>query len=259
VEDVAGPPLLVDAAKEAVAQWLYQPTVMNGKPVATLTSITVHFHLNSSEAANPGQSALAGVIDSSGISVQPGSGFRHRTPVLHAAGSFAVGTVELEAALDANGEVSDVRALSGPVELRKPAIESVLQWHYLPETSSPVRISIQFDSRSDSTAETGAPREIGPVAGNQPAEDFTAGVLKSFQFAGVELAAQAQLRARIPFREGDVIHRSDIEKIQAAVLDFDQHLLVQTTGQMAGPDPHRDLVFRIRPVSAPATLLTQRN
>ena len=38
----------------------------------------------------------------------------------------------VEATLDAKGEVSDARVISGPEELRKEALASVLQWHYQP-------------------------------------------------------------------------------------------------------------------------------
>jgi len=40
------------------------------------------------------------------------------------------GTVVVEATLDADGVVNDARVLSGPLELRKAALESVLQWHF---------------------------------------------------------------------------------------------------------------------------------
>ena len=42
------------------------------------------------------------------------------------------GDVDLEVTLDDRGEVSDARVLSGPDELRKAALESVLNWHYSP-------------------------------------------------------------------------------------------------------------------------------
>ncbi len=45
---VSGPPLLVQAAIDAVRQWRYQPTLLNGKPVSVETTITVIFTLNGS-------------------------------------------------------------------------------------------------------------------------------------------------------------------------------------------------------------------
>jgi protein TonB len=42
---VSGHPLLINAAMDAVKQWVYQPFVFNGKPVAVDTVITVKFHM----------------------------------------------------------------------------------------------------------------------------------------------------------------------------------------------------------------------
>jgi protein TonB len=44
---VSGHPLLVQAAFDAVEQWKYQPTLLNGTPVAIEMQITVHFRLGS--------------------------------------------------------------------------------------------------------------------------------------------------------------------------------------------------------------------
>ena len=40
---LSGPPLLIAAAMEAVQQWRYQPTLLNGDPVEVLTDIDVNF------------------------------------------------------------------------------------------------------------------------------------------------------------------------------------------------------------------------
>jgi len=41
-----GHPLLVEAAVEAVRQWRYSPTLLNGEPVQVLSTVNVHFVLN---------------------------------------------------------------------------------------------------------------------------------------------------------------------------------------------------------------------
>jgi periplasmic protein TonB len=43
---IEGNPLLVPDTVEAVKQWRYRPTLLNGKPVEVLTTITVNFTLN---------------------------------------------------------------------------------------------------------------------------------------------------------------------------------------------------------------------
>jgi protein TonB len=42
---VSGPPLLIKAATDAVREWRYQPTMLNGQPVEVETTIDVVFNL----------------------------------------------------------------------------------------------------------------------------------------------------------------------------------------------------------------------
>jgi TonB family protein len=46
VTPVEGHPLLVAAAQDAVKQWVYKPTLLNGHPVEVATTVTVPFELN---------------------------------------------------------------------------------------------------------------------------------------------------------------------------------------------------------------------
>jgi protein TonB len=43
---ISGHPLLVKAAVDAVMQWVYRPTILNGQPVEVQAPITVNFILN---------------------------------------------------------------------------------------------------------------------------------------------------------------------------------------------------------------------
>jgi protein TonB len=43
---VRGHPLLVTAAREAILQWRYRPTTLNGEPVEVITNILVNFTLS---------------------------------------------------------------------------------------------------------------------------------------------------------------------------------------------------------------------
>jgi protein TonB len=43
---LSGHPLLVNAAVEAVRQWIYKPTTLNGDPVEVIAPIDVHFTLS---------------------------------------------------------------------------------------------------------------------------------------------------------------------------------------------------------------------
>jgi TonB family protein len=60
------------------------------------------------------------------------------------------GTVVVEATLDADGVVSDARVLSGPPELRKAALQSVLQWHFTHDAAGSTRqVGIAFQLPAD--------------------------------------------------------------------------------------------------------------
>jgi TonB family protein len=45
IETISGPPLLARAAEEAVAQWRYVPTLVDGNPVNVVTTVSLEFHL----------------------------------------------------------------------------------------------------------------------------------------------------------------------------------------------------------------------
>jgi TonB family protein len=49
LELVSGHPLMVEAARQAVMQWLYKPTILNGQPVEVVTQIDVVFALSGAE------------------------------------------------------------------------------------------------------------------------------------------------------------------------------------------------------------------
>jgi len=46
VEVLDGPPLLRQAAKDAVSKWIYTPSLLNGLPVESTTEVEVNFNLN---------------------------------------------------------------------------------------------------------------------------------------------------------------------------------------------------------------------
>ena len=45
LEVIEGHPLLIPSALDAVRQWVYQPTLLNGQPVEVMTEIDVNYTL----------------------------------------------------------------------------------------------------------------------------------------------------------------------------------------------------------------------
>ena len=105
-------------------------------------------------APTPEPSAETSAPDEPGVRVDLG-GARviHRDEVEYPESAIEKGiqgTVVVEATLDADGAVSDARVLSGPPELRKAALQSVLQWHFTHDAAGSTRqIGIAFQLPAD--------------------------------------------------------------------------------------------------------------
>jgi TonB family protein len=89
------------------------------------------------------------VNDAPGVTVDlGGAGVMHRTGVAYPAAALkqgVQGTVVVELKLDSSGNVADAHVVSGPDELRRAALESVLQWHLVKNVAGSSRqVSISF-------------------------------------------------------------------------------------------------------------------
>jgi TonB family protein len=169
--------------------------------------------------------------------VDAGATLLHRAPVREPAGSTVTGTLTVQATLDVKGEVSDARVLSGPEELRKDALTSVLQWHYQPGPTE-AQITIQFAGGSSVTTGQGVGRGVGGGIGNGIGAGAGAGgtkglaraaqppvsTLRTIEFREITPEAEQQIRSLLPVREGDTISQDDRAKVEAALRGFDTHL-----------------------------------
>ena len=104
----------------------------------------------------------AEVADSPGVSVDLGGAtLLHRPPVLYpeAARKKGIqGTVMVQAKLDDSAAVSDAQVLSGPDELRKEALQSVLNWHFSADSAGSTRVvSISFQTDATQAPPPGTP------------------------------------------------------------------------------------------------------
>jgi protein TonB len=191
--------------------------------------------------------------DSPGITVDAGATLLHRAPVHVPEGSTAAGAVTVQAALDAKGEVSDARVVSGPEELRKAALASVLQWHYQPGPTQAM-ITIRFAGGVAATASVPPPPPPAPAAqtGTPQTAAPQAGTIKSIQFQGVSAEAEQALRGLLQLREGDVVSQSDLLKHGGVVRAFDSHLAFTFSVTGVPPEYHILVMVKPEPVAAPA-------
>jgi len=129
-----------------------------------------------------GQTIGAG--DDPGVTVSAGASLRHRAPVHYPKDSIMAGTIEIEARLNASGEVADALIVSGPEELRKESLSSVLQWHYGVDAPATLHISIRFDPGLLATPRPASAVVPPPDDSHHGPDDFISGALKSIDFGG---------------------------------------------------------------------------
>lgn len=67
VQVVSGPPLLIRAATDAVRQWRYKPTLLNGQPVEVDTTVTVIFALGGDQPSIPAKAEEVSLKDGTTI------------------------------------------------------------------------------------------------------------------------------------------------------------------------------------------------
>ena len=100
-------------------------------------------------SAFPLEAAPQTVTDGPGVSVDlSGATMMHRTGVAYPEAARAKGVegaVVVQARLDSSGSVVDASVVSGPQELRRAALEAVLQWHFMRAYGGGVQqVSIDF-------------------------------------------------------------------------------------------------------------------
>jgi TonB family protein len=179
--------------------------------------------------------------DAPGVTVAlNGAAVLHRTGVNYPPAALrdgVQGTVSVQVKLDSTGTVSDAQVLSGPDELRKAVLESVLQWHFSRDAAGSTQV-IQIAFELPKASEAAAPPP--PVA--PPVQQ---GIVRSLRVQGLSEQATTALLASLPFHEGDEWNAETAQKANQAVKAFDEHLTIrqQSVSQSAGGAAQVDLVI----------------
>ena len=204
------------------------------------------------------------VNDDPGVTVGlSGASLLHRVPVEYPAAAVRAGvqgTLSVEVKLDAKGTVADARVLSGPDELRKAALQSVLQWHFTADSAGTIRV-VQFAFELAKAQETppAATQSVtvssGAAGGAQARPNISmsagstvsGGTIRSGSFGGslppptplriqfinvdgLPQQARDELVSRLPVHEGDIYSAEALQKIAQAAHDFDEHLITRFQG-----------------------------
>jgi TonB family protein len=205
------------------------------------------------------------VADAQGVTVDlGGSTVLHRTGVAYPEAALKAhiqGIVTVEATLDSSGNVVDARVLSGPQELRRAALQSILQWHFSMDTSTLTRrVNINFTTPPPAEKPVVAPGTstvgvvggvvggvpggtrggvLGGINGSAPAITGTAiqapslagKSLGAYVIGGLSDQAKNDLLGRLPVKQGEVLAEDSFDRITKAVHEYDEHLMV---GRMFG-------------------------
>jgi TonB family protein len=177
------------------------------------------------------------VNDGAGVTVDTGgAALMHRAPVNYPAAARSKGvqgTVVVQARTDSSGNVVDAQVMTGPDELRRAALESVLQWHFAGESAGSTRqVSITFrapagstpvDAQAGSEAMSAPPRKGAMPRFRDPAWQ---GTVSGIVFIGLSDQARNDLASRLPLHEGETANADSLQKLQAVVHDFDEHLAI---------------------------------
>lgn len=176
--------------------------------------------------------AAAPMTDSPGVTVDlNGATLLHRGPVVYPADAQqhgVQGVVTVQLRLDSNGNVSDAQVVSGPEELRKPVLQSVLSWHFAKELAGSTRQALVAFSLGTQEAQSPAKAQATattPLAVAPGALDRT---VKSLNFVGLTDESRAALLSQLPVHEGDTLSQETLRQLVQTVHNFDEHLMVTT-------------------------------
>lgn len=143
---VSGPPLLTQAAQEAVLQWVFQPPMKDGQAIEFTAEIEVNFALPADSAPPPTAAPMKIRV---GGNVQAANLLEKVKPAYPPAAKEAgiEGTVRFTATIDVDGHVKDLQLESGHPLLVDAAQEAVRQWVYRPTllNGEPVEVITQID------------------------------------------------------------------------------------------------------------------
>ncbi|HVL68714.1 MAG TPA: M56 family metallopeptidase [Vicinamibacterales bacterium] len=136
-------PLLDDAAVDAVMQWRFTPTVMDGQAVPVIMTVTVNFTMQEQGGlrggVGEGVPAARGTLPEVLFEVKP-----QYSPEAMRAG--VEGTIETEVTIGTDGRVTDARVLRGLPMLDDQALAAVRQWRFKP-LPQPVTTTIELTFR----------------------------------------------------------------------------------------------------------------
>jgi protein TonB len=236
--DLAPAPLFLKKRhlRQRVAALLKEVTMSKARLRSSLASLLAVLAVAGWMAVRsfPLQAAPQDVKDAPGVTVQQdASKLLHRAPVRYpadAAQKGIQGTVLVEATLDQNGEVTDAQVISGPQELRRAALESVLQWHYNKELGLPPKVQVAIDfvlpsvvtGLGNITTRRGVITMAPPLPPPPPPPSTS--TVQSIELGSLPAGLRDRVAARLPVHVGDQLTGQGTADIVNTLNEIDPHL-----------------------------------
>ena len=157
---IRGQPMLDQAALDAVRQWRYRPTMLNGSSVPVIMTMAVNFSMDNGTGADresalalppppPPPPPAAALVDGQapvrvGGNIKVPTKTRDVKPIYpsDALAAGVQGVVILEATIDAIGNVRTARVLHGQPMLEQAAVDAVQQWQFTQTTLNGVPVPV---------------------------------------------------------------------------------------------------------------------
>jgi TonB family protein len=185
----------------------------------------------------PLRAAPQEAADDPGVELQAGAvRILHRTGIAfpdEARAKHLSGTVVVNVSVDDKGEVTGAQAQSGPDELRKPVVQSILNWHFsLDSTSAPhtFEVAVRFDGGQALPPGVSEPNMVPPGASDVPR------TVESINLITLPAALRDKITQSGILHVGDVLNRESFSKVEASLRNIDDHL------RLTGALQHEDKV-----------------
>jgi len=162
--------------------------------------------------------------------IQGDANLLHRAPIRYPAEALrnkVQGIVVIEASLNERGIVTDAHVISGPDQLRKAALLSILDWHYAPGTLSPAHVTVEFKTPEPKPVLLNGAPTVVPVSQKfdpGPPPKLDVGIIKRIQFVDVSPLVRDTLLDRLPFKEGDSVQSDTLPRVLDVLRTVDEHL-----------------------------------
>lgn len=205
--------------------------------------------------ALPLSAAPQEVVDNEGVTVDTGGArLLHRPPVMYssdAVGKQIQGTVVAQVRTDANGNVIDASIASGPDELRRYVLQSVLSWHFAHDSANSTRqvtITFTLPKKYVTTSSAAAAQTPEALIARNRATFRTANVqvpVGSIRVIGLPDDQRDELVSKLPVHVGDTPTVEAYSELMTTVHQFDEHLTVVSSRREGATE--QEITIRLAP------------